>query len=941
MQDTAWLQLPASMLERFTGLLISNPSPSLLLEETLSGLHDFLGLEALALYGFVGDELLPQAHASRIPLTALGRVGRSAWWAKLEAGIVQHTNEALLGFEALAGYALLILPLSGAHGVVAGALVVARPVSFSQPESQVLLAVARVLAVCLGRYSQYNGQHDSQHNPKPETIALSGLMGLLEHIESQTALRQNALEMLRPHLAGASLCFVQWSAERLRLLEFVGNEGLQALLASSAADDDPLLLEAVLSGSSAFLQELPPNGGRFAQAGVTCVAVLPLSEGMALFAMRRTQVGGWTSAEQRLLSSAGRMMDAALERLHVTQALFEARVRAELLAGLSDALQTTQTAEEVANTAMRLLAPSVYANNIFTLRVVRSPRGISVFGMGAWGTVPSAYAHHFAPEGVLLENTVLSRMVVEQNRAHYENNYLRQKTGEMVGLGIEPIRDSQGRVIALLSVGRDPQNGVWRASERDLLARAAATVGLALERAEVREELLRAKQRAEVLSRLSDALLVAQTGEEVAQFAMQLLAPSLNAENIITLKIERRHNGVYLRSMGVWGELPHLYDGYFRAPGVNIETTRICKQIYQTGEPHYHTAYTDPDLPQLQSRQVSIGLEPIVDSRGRVLAILSVGRAPRTGAWLSSEIKLMAQAAATIGLALERAENRELLEQRASALEEKSQALETKSAEMEAFVYSVSHDLKSPMVSMEGMSQLLAESLAAKQYDELDFFVSRLRANVQTMTALVGGLLELSRVGRIDESMSEVDVGQVIQTVLNELETRLAAKGIVVVRPEVFPSISYSPERLYQIFSNLVGNAVKFSQPLQPSSQLVATAPSQLVVAAPSQLVATAPKLELGFLRTQSMLEFFVRDNGTGIAAHLRGKALELFSRLNPAVEGSGVGLAMVKRIVEHNGGAVRLEDTPGGGLTVVFSVPLERVLEFPESLPTRANPEQ
>jgi signal transduction histidine kinase len=76
----------------------------------------------------------------------------------------------------------------------------------------------------------------------------------------------------------------------------------------------------------------------------------------------------------------------------------------------------------------------------------------------------------------------------------------------------------------------------------------------------------------------------------------------------------------------------------------------------------------------------------------------------------------------------------------------------------------------------------------------------------------------------------------------------------------------------------------------------------------------------------------------------LRGKALELFSRLNPAVEGSGVGLAMVKRIVEHNGGTVRLEDTPGGGgagLTVVFSVPLERVLEFPAPSPTPVNPGQ
>jgi signal transduction histidine kinase len=901
----AFLQLPASMLERFTGLLVSNPPLDLLLEETLAGLSGFLGLEALALYQSVGDELLPQAQASHTELPPLSRIGRSAWWAKLEAGIAQSTNEPLLGFEAFAGQALLILPLSGAQGMVAGALLVTRSQAFTQAESDILLAVARVIAVCFER--------QSQTNPKPETIALSGLMGLLEHIESETALRHNALLMLRPHLAGASLCFVQWNTERLQLLEFVGNETLREVLERADADDDPLLLEAVLSGSPAFLQDLPSHGGRFGQAGVTSLAVLPLTDGMALFAIRRAASGQWSGGEQRLLSTAGRMIDAAFERLRVTQALFDARVRAELLAGLSDALQATQTAEEVAHTAMRLLAPSVYASNIFALRVVRQADGTKVFGMGAWGQVPKAYAHHFLPQGVWLENTLITRMVVEQNRSHYENNYLRQHTGETVALGIEPIRNSGGEVIALISVGRDAKNGIWRASERELLARAAATVGLALERAEVREELLRAKQRAEVLSRLSDALLVAQTGEEVAQFAMQLLAPNLQAENIITLKIDPREDTVYLRSMGVWGELPNLYDGYFRTPGVDIETTRISKQIYQTGEPYYHTVYIDPDLPQLANRQVSIGLEPIVDSRGRVLAILSVGRAPEKGAWLSSEVKLMAQAAATIGLALERAENRELLELRANALEEKTYALETKSAEMEAFVYSVSHDLKSPMVSMEGMSVLLFESLEAKKYDELEFFVSRLRANVQTMTALVGGLLELSRVGRVDESMAEVDVGQVVQTVLNELEARIVAKNIVVVRPEQFPSISYSPERLYQIFSNLIGNAVKF-------------------------LETSQPQLELGFRRKQRCLEFFVCDNGAGIAPHLRGKALELFSRLNPAVEGSGVGLAMVKRIVEHNGGTVRLEDSPSGGLTVVFSVALERVLEFPAAPSTPVN---
>ncbi len=918
--DEMFLRLPASALERFTGLLISNPPLGLLLEETLSGLAETLDLQAMALYVFAADELRPIAAAQyqhQAVLSHLPVQGRSHWWTSLEAGVALTFSVGGLGtphgFETLSGSALALLPLSGTHGTVRGVLAVTRQqqTGFVLPEQHVLVAMARIMAVCV----------DRQLAPPPtnnaEIVALSGLMRLLESVPNESNLRRSALETLRPHLAGVSLCFAELKTERLEILEFNGHEGLAQTLTSSQESDDAVLLEAVLSGSNAFFDTLPAQEGRFSKVGITALSVLPLPNGMALLALRRAQAANWTQAERHLLGASGRMIGAALERLRVAEALFEARVRAELLAGLSDALQTAQTADEVAHIAMRLLAPSLRADNIFSLRVVREPQQIMVRGMGAWGHVPETYGNHFTAPGLPLEKTTMTRLVVEQNRAHYENSYTRRQTGESIALGIEPVRNLAGQVIALISVGRDSSLGAWRSSEKELLARAAATVGLALERAEVREELLRAKQRAEVLSRLSDALQVAQTGEEVAEFAMKLLAPSLNAVNVITLRIETRTDGVFLRSMGVWGELPDLYDGYFRSPGVNIETTRISKGIYETGDPFYHTVYIDPDVKELSNRQVSVGLEPISNSRGRVLAILSVGRDPLAGAWMPSEMKLMAQAAATIGLALERAENRELLETKATALEEKSRALEAKSAEMEAFVYSVSHDLKSPMVSMEGMSVLLEESLASQEYNELEFFVTRLRANVQTMTALVNGLLELSRVGRINESMDEVDVTQTIQTVLNELEGRIAEKQIQVKRPSQFPTVSYAPERLYQIFSNLIGNAVKF---MDMSSQNI---------------------LELDFKKKNQHLEFMVRDNGIGIASHLRQKALELFSRLNPAVEGTGVGLAMVKRIVEHNGGSIRLEDTNGGGLTVIFTLPLERVLEFPALPPIPVNPPQ
>ena len=343
--DEMFLRLPASALERFTGLLISNPPLGLLLEETLSGLADTLDLQAMGLYVFAADELRPIAAAQyqhQAVLSHLPTQGRSHWWSSLEAGVALTFSVGVLGtphgFEALGGSALALLPLSGTHGAVRGVLAVTRQqqTGFVLPEQHVLVAMARIMAVCV----------DRQLAPLPtnnaEIVALSGLMRLLESVPNESNLRRSALETLRPHLAGVSLCFAELKTERLEILEFNGHEGLAQALNSSQEPDDAVLLEAVLSGSTAFFDALPAQEGRFSNIGITALSVLPLPSGMALLALRRAQTANWTESERHLLGASGRMIGAALERLRVAEALFEARVRAELLAGLSDALQTAQ-----------------------------------------------------------------------------------------------------------------------------------------------------------------------------------------------------------------------------------------------------------------------------------------------------------------------------------------------------------------------------------------------------------------------------------------------------------------------------------------------------------------------------------------------------------------------------------------------------------------------
>jgi K+-sensing histidine kinase KdpD len=908
------VRLPASLLERFTALLISSPALDVLLEELLAGIHDVFDVDFVALYALEGIKLeLLSAFGQGAALGIKARIG-SCDRSNDDIWTVFDTSHALFIddleyspgnqlFKRIPASSLALLPLTNAAGTF-GILALGRVGevrAFGASRRYALIATARVMTIPIERLLS------KETTQTPEASALLALSRLLEGVQNARDLERAALEVLRPYFAGASLGFAVLEDQNLRFEDFEGHEAIAQLADLNVWHhiDDQSLLKAMHSSDPSFFDDYAASQTPIRQwltAGIQAVAIVPIlpsqlnliAGNRALAALRPARERPWSETEKHLLAAAGRTIAVSLERIHTTEALFEARARAEFLAALSDALQSAQTADDVAQTAMRLLGPTLHATNIFTLKLDEQRGKLQLRVTGAWGDLPKGYEQHFLNRGVQLEQTRLTKVVLESNNAFYDSG-----GSAKVSLGLEPIRDSEGKIVAIFSVGRDAKLGDWRITERDLLARAAATVGLALERAGVRERLHQARARAELLAGLSDALQSVQTAEEVAETAMRLLSPALSAKNIIILKLEHQDGKVFLQSMGIHGDLPDEYSGYFQKPGVPITNTVISRQIVETRKAWYDTTYSDTIIEDLRSRRVSVGIEPVKAEDGQVIALLSVGRETETGEWRAGERDLMARAAATIGLALERANVR-------AELEARNRALEEKSAEMESFVYSVSHDLKAPMVSLEGMSTLLEESLKEGDTSELEFFVSRLRANVNTMTALVNGLLELSRIGRIDETLDAVEVDKVITVVLQELEGKIAAKNLTIIQPNNFPILTFSPDRLYQLFANLVGNAVKFTKP--------------------------NTDIQINWEKTATSLEFSVADNGPGIPNALKTKALDLFSRLDPSVEGTGVGLAMVKRILEISDGTLRLEDTPGGGLTVVFSIDLSRAQFIPKA---------
>ncbi|HEY3474860.1 MAG TPA: ATP-binding protein [Anaerolineales bacterium] len=231
-----------------------------------------------------------------------------------------------------------------------------------------------------------------------------------------------------------------------------------------------------------------------------------------------------------------------------------------------------------------------------------------------------------------------------------------------------------------------------------------------------------------------------------------------------------------------------------------------------------------------------------------------------------------------------------------------SASLEALSAELERFLYTAFHDLRSPLVTIKGFLGLLAEDIRANRSDQIQRDIERIGAAADKMDELLSGLLELSRIGRVIHPSEEVDLGQLSREALQALDERLRSKNITVrVAPDL-PVVYGDRLRLREVLENLIDNASKHMGD-QPD-----------------------PVIEIGVREQEREPVIFVRDNGPGIEPRYHNRIFNLFEKLDPSVEGPGIGLALVKRIVELHGGRVWVEsEGERQGATFCFTIPDSR----------------
>jgi signal transduction histidine kinase len=267
--------------------------------------------------------------------------------------------------------------------------------------------------------------------------------------------------------------------------------------------------------------------------------------------------------------------------------------------------------------------------------------------------------------------------------------------------------------------------------------------------------------------------------------------------------------------------------------------------------------------------------------------------------WSSSEVDILSLAGNILGAAIQRQRADAFLQEELNQRRLLINELESKNTELERFTYTVSHDLKSPLFTIRGFLGYLKDDALAGDVDRLTSDIQRIVDATEKMQQLLNDLLELSRIGRLMNEPQAIQFGSMIHDVIDLLYGQIHERGVKVDVQDGLPDVFGDRQRLFEVVQNLVENAVKFMGD-QPD-----------------------PHILIGCQGEEDQKPiFFVQDNGMGIPPEHFERIFGLFNKLDPRSTGTGIGLALVRRIIEFHGGRIWVESEFGKGSKFYFTLP-------------------
>jgi len=311
-----------------------------------------------------------------------------------------------------------------------------------------------------------------------------------------------------------------------------------------------------------------------------------------------------------------------------------------------------------------------------------------------------------------------------------------------------------------------------------------------------------------------------------------------------------------------------------------------------------------PEKEILQAQSIQSRLAIPMMQEGRLMGYIGFDSVRMQREWTEEDIKLLRITGELLTTVLSR-KCRE--SERAMLMKE----LGAKNSEMERFTYTVSHDLRSPLITIQGFLGFLKRDILQNDKKKCDADVKMMEEAVKKMDALLADTLELSRIGRAANPPQKAPYEEIVQDALAQIAEKIRSCKVEVLVEDDLPKVNVDRLRITEALVNLIDNSIKYmGGQKQPRIEIGWTADG----------IACPPDTA-----DQHQAVFFVSDNGMGIDPCHHEKVFELFYKLDRKSQGSGAGLAIVKRIIEVHGGRIWIESFLGKGCRMCFTLPLAR----------------
>jgi PAS domain S-box-containing protein len=415
------------------------------------------------------------------------------------------------------------------------------------------------------------------------------------------------------------------------------------------------------------------------------------------------------------------------------------------------------------------------------------------------------------------------------------------------------------------------------------------------------------RQQAKLSAEISQKIRQSLNLEEILQTTVEEVQRLLRVDRVLLFRLEADGTGTIVKERVVQG-YPQVIESKILDPCFDLSYHHKYEQgrIYSVADitqAGFNPCYVE----FLQQFDVQASAIVPIHLRDKLWGLLIIHHCQAPRAWLPRETSLLSQLANQIGIALAQAQ---LLEQES----QQRQELTRSNAELEQFAYIASHDLQEPLRMVMSYLQLLERRYKGQLDRDADEFIGYAVDGAARMQTLIQALLSYARVSSRAKAFTPVDCNLLLQDALDNLQVCIHESGATITW-DPLPLIAGDPTQLTQLFQNLIANAIKFCPETPPQIQIGA---KQITTCCDS------PTASSDLASTPCAWQFSVADNGIGIDAAYLDRIFIIFQRLHSrsAYSGTGIGLAICKKIVERHGGQIWVESEPDRGSVFYFIIP-------------------